>query len=115
MAKMNMTEQRDLRAFTGFGHFRGCGSPSCDGSCYDDHANLVAARNAVNNFRGAHSDAREFLDLPDEAPYWRVVYDHVCERLHRPPTFEAFLADCRSEWHAETQPLRHAVDLGGRK
>ena len=102
-----------LLAFTGFGHFRGCDSPTCDGSCYDDHANLAAARNAVYNFRGFYSGDQEARDLPQD-PFWLLSYNHVCERLHRPPTFEAFLADCWSAWNAEAEPQRRAVDLGRR-
>ena len=99
----------------GFGHFFGCGSPTCDGSCYDDYCNLVAARRSVHNFQHTHKETLGGGDIPLDLPYWRLVYDHLCERLHRPPTFEAFLEDCRSEWNAETQPQRRAVDLGRRQ
>ena len=93
------------------GHFNGCGVAACDGSCFDDFCNLVAARMAVRTYR---TIPRPSAEADWEDPFWLKVFAFDLDRLHRPPTFEDYLRDCQNAWNEETEAPRKAVDLGGR-
>ena len=81
-----------------------CGLRDCNGSCADDGCNSEAAWGSLEIYLANHP--RREVDWTD--PFWLKAYLGDAERLHRPPTFEVYIQDCKD---ALTGGLRWSKDF----